>query len=357
MATPEGLAFHVLGSAAPMPPAERVVYVDGSASPSTFRPEVDLELSHWVPTTTPARWAADTSTETCLRFLADPPDDAGGYEVAVNNHVDVDGILSVFALAHPEVAIAHADVLVAAAEMADLSAWADWPAFRLAQELTVLMGGFGGPGADPLDVYRDAFALVPRILADDHPPPDVVTRGWEVLQAQRATAEVVAPRLVLFVQHEVVGPWGDQRRVPSFNALIDGSVWCWPHVRNRDHSEALHLVATDAAAGWGYDLWLPGYVWAHTPDRWRPPIIEGPTSSNTWRVRTEALAAALDGLRSAEQHPGTWVVADEVDPFTALPGRGFPVILSFHDPDDRPGHSSLTPDEVVAHLAPALQED
>lgn len=358
------LPFHVLGSAVPMPVAERVVYVDGSAPPSSFRPGVDLELSHWVPTTTPARWAADTSTETALRFLADPPDDADEYGLVVNNHVDVDGILSVFVLAHPDVALAHRDVLVGAAESGDLSAWAEWPAFRLAQELTVLMGGFGGAGRDPLDVYREAFTLVPAILADAHPAPDVVQRGWEILQAEVGAmgrgglveVEDVGPRLALFVQVEVSDrrSWEAQLRVPGFNPLIDDSVWLWPHVRNRTHPEALHLVAT-SAGGCAYDLWLPGYVWAHTPDRWRPPLIEGPTSANTWRVRTELLADALEGLRSAERRRRCrWAVADEVDPFSALPGRGFPVVLASVDDAGRPRTSSLPPDEAVAHLAPAL---
>lgn len=82
--------FHVLDPSAILPPVERIVCADGSADGS-FRASQDLELSHWVPNRTPARWAADTSTEICLRFAADPPSER--YEVAVNNHADVDGLL------------------------------------------------------------------------------------------------------------------------------------------------------------------------------------------------------------------------------------------------------------------------
>ncbi len=349
---PVALPFHVFGPAAPMPAAERVVYVDGAGPVGSFRPGVDLELSHWVPTTTPARWAADTSTETALRFLLDPPADADGYGLVVNNHVDVDGMLSVFVLAHPDIALAHRAVLVGAAESGDLAGWADWPAFRLAQELTLLMVGPGG-GRDPMEVYREAFALVPRVLADDHPAPDVVRRGWDLVSVD-AGGEVVGPRLVAFRQEDV--DWERGVRVPSFNALVDDSVAAWPHARARHHAEALHLVSTRGVGGWAHDLWLPGYVWAHTPDRWRPPVIEGPTSSNTWRVRTEALAAAMDGLAAAERAPGTWAAAAEVDPFSALPGRGFPVVVSFVAARGAPAPSSLDPDEVLAHLAPALAD-
>jgi hypothetical protein len=356
------MAHHVLGSAEPAPEAQRVVYVDGSAPPSAFRPGVDLELSHWVPTSTPERWAADTSTETCLRFLADPPDDAGEYGLAVNNHVDVDGILSVFCLAHPDVALAHRASVVGAAEMGDLSAGVGWPAFRLAQELTVLMGGFRGPGRDPLATYDEAFARIPAILADADPAPEEVRRCWEVLEAQAAVlaageevqVDEVGPRLVGFTQRSVAGAWDAQVRIAPFNALVDDSVWLWPHVRNRRHGEALHLVSTEAADGWAHDLWLPGYVWAHTPDRWRPPILEGTGDSNTWRIRTEVLAEAVAALRADERGPGTWALAEEVDAFASLRGRAFPVILSCVDGDGAPVPSSQTPARVVARLAPAL---
>lgn len=359
------MAFHVLGSAEPMPVAERVVYVDGSAPPSTFRPGVDLELSHWLPTSTPARWAADTSTETCLRFLDDPPDDAAAYRLAVNNHVDVDGVLSVFCLAHPDVAQAHRDVVVGAAEMGDLSAGVGWEAFRLAQELTVLMGGFRGPGRDPREVYVEAFARIPAILADDHPAPEEVVRGWEVLEGQ---AEVLAagdlvevaevgPRLVLYAQVGAAGVGDAQTRVAPFNALVDDSIWLWPHVRNRAHAEAYHLVSVDDDGGWSHDLWLPGYVWAHTPDRWRPPILDPTSGSNVWSVRPEPLAAVAAALQDAERsRRGRWVLADQLTAFETLDGRGFPIVLSFVDGDGAPAPSDLAPDDVLAHLAPALAD-
>ncbi len=358
--------FHVLGSSEPPPDSARTVFVDGSAGPG-FRPGVDLELSHWVPTRTPERWAADTSTEICTRFLEDPPDDADGYDLAVNNHVDVDGILSVFALVHPDVALAHRDVVVGAAEVGDLAAWADWPSFRLAQELTLAMGGFGAAGRDPLDTYAEAFALALAVLADDHPAPASVVAGWELLATQAdgiddgvvAVAEV-GSRLVSFVLPE---PADDEvareaaLRVPPFNAVVDGSVTLWPHARARRHGQAAHLVSVPLAGGWAHDLWLPGYVWAHTPDRWRPPVLHGTGSSNTWRIASPLLDDAAAGLAADETAPGTWVLATEVDPFAAVPGRSFPVILSFLDDGSRPAPSALPPADVASRLAPAFEAE
>ncbi|HEV7721882.1 MAG TPA: DUF6687 family protein, partial [Iamia sp.] len=243
--------FHVVGSSTATPPSDRTLYVDGSAG-SDHRPEADLELSHWVPTTTPARWAADTSTEICLRFLADPPADVAAYDLAVNNHVDVDGILSVFCLVRPDVALAHRDVVVGAAEVGDLAAWADWPSFRLAQELTLHMGGFGAPGRDPLDTYAAAFDLIPSILADAHPAPASVVAGWETLAAQADAFDGDGPvrvtehgaRLVAYELPDL----DDRARqsallVPPFNTVIDDSAGLWPHARNRRHGQAVHLVS------------------------------------------------------------------------------------------------------------------
>jgi hypothetical protein len=352
-------AFHVLGSSAPAPRSERTIYVDGSAG-SGFRPDVDLELSHWVPTRTPARWAADTSTEICLRYLADPPADAGGYDLAVNNHVDVDGILSVFCLVQPDAALAHRDVVVGAAEVGDLAAWAGWPAFRLAQELTLVMGGFGAPGRDPRDTYAAAFEVVLAVLADAHPVTPSVRAGWDLLVAQAdriddgaVAAREVAPRLVSFVL-PASADLDAALRVPPFNAVVDGSAALWPHARARRHGQAAHLVSVPVDGGWAHDLWLPGYVWAHTPDRWRPSVLEDTGDSNTWRIHPEPLGGIVAGLQADEPRPGTWVRAEEIDPFAAVPGRAFPVIVSFLDDGSRPTASGLPPAEVAARLAPAF---
>jgi hypothetical protein len=262
------------------------------------------------------------------------------------------------------VALAHRDVVVDAAEMGDLSAGVGWEAFRLAQELTVLMGGFRGPGRDPQDLYTEAFARIPAILADDHPAPESVRRGWEVLEAQAEAlaegdvveVEEVGTRLVHYAQVAASGVGDAQERIAPFNALVDDSIWLWPHVRNRAHAEAYHLVSV-ADAGWAYDLWLPGYVWAHTPDRWRPPILEPSGDSNVWRVRADALAEAAAALQAAERRRrGRWVLAEQLTPFETIAGRGFPVVLSFVDDRGRPCASSLAPDVVLAHLAPALAE-
>src|SRR5262245_14716036 len=96
--------FHIEGSRTPRPSARRVIYCDGGTD-EQFREGVDLELSHWIPNRTPDRFKADTSTEICLRFVASAEQD---FDLVVNNHLDVDGMLAVFTLTADTWALPHA---------------------------------------------------------------------------------------------------------------------------------------------------------------------------------------------------------------------------------------------------------
>jgi hypothetical protein len=50
--------FLILEHAAPRPDAERVIFCDGSGG-DVFREGSDLDLSHWRPNRTPARYRTD----------------------------------------------------------------------------------------------------------------------------------------------------------------------------------------------------------------------------------------------------------------------------------------------------------
>lgn len=143
----------------------RVIFCDGAGS-SAFRPDRDLELSHWFPNRTPARFAADTSTEICLRF-AESGIGTAAYDLVVNNHVDVDGVLAVFAVLQPELALEHRETLVQAAEMRDFWGWGERPAQVLCQALTLLFDDL--EGTDPETVHLRGFDLTRRVLSGNQP--------------------------------------------------------------------------------------------------------------------------------------------------------------------------------------------
>jgi hypothetical protein len=351
--------WHVLGSGSPRPEAERVIYADGSAG-REFRSGVDLELSHWVPTTTPDRWLADSSTETCLRFVVDPPDDH--YDLVVNNHLDVDGILALFSLVRSPLALAHREAVIGAAEMGDFAAGVDRPAFRLAQELTLLIEHARTSGADTGRTYGRAFELTERVLDGTAPEPEAVSRGWMQLEHggdriadATVQVEVLGDHFVSYVLPRLGGADLESAlRVPLHNARVDESVWLWPHTRNRDHGQAMHLVSVPASDGFFHDLWLPGYMWANTPNRWRAPGLTSTGDSNAWILHHPRLSEQVAELGRRERNAGSWVLATDLTPFQSLPGRNFPIVLSFMDEHRHPGVSSIVPSVVADVLLPAL---
>jgi hypothetical protein len=128
--------FEIIDHDSPRPKAERILFCDGTEE-RLFRAETDMELSHWRPNRTPAEYRAGTSTEICCRFLDNPR--PGAWTAAVNNHVDVDGILSIYALVHSHHALPHRQTIIEAAEMGDFWGWGEPPAQRVFQGVTHLM--------------------------------------------------------------------------------------------------------------------------------------------------------------------------------------------------------------------------
>ncbi len=351
--------FFVAGTKKDMPVSSRTIFADGSAG-SSFRQDLDLELSHWIPNTTPRHWSADTSTETCLRFIESPPDAV--YDLVVNNHIDVDGILSVFALVQPNVALAHRDALIGAAEHGDLQASTTMEAALLAQELTAFVHRAYIDGEPLQGLYEEAFQLIPTILGNDQVGSTQalsawaeIERGHQLLDDGTVLVKEYSDRLTGFVLPEL----GDSElkralTVPPFSALIDESVWLWPHSRNRNHGQKAHLVTVPSGSGWFHDLWLPGYVWADTPDRWPVPGLKATGGSNEWKVDSSALRRSITHLAEIETATGRWTLANTFTPFATTQGRGFPVVAFFAAEDGRPTTSNLPPDIVGNALAKAF---
>jgi hypothetical protein len=151
------------------PESRRTVFADGT-SESGFREGTDVELSHWIPNRTPARFKADTSTGICMNFVAATHAD---YDLVVNNHADVDGILSVFTLLHPATALAHRSTIVAAAGMGDFWGWGDIESQVLFQSLTKQVDALTDAGADPQFIYEKCLKLVDGVIDRGFSDPDI----------------------------------------------------------------------------------------------------------------------------------------------------------------------------------------
>jgi hypothetical protein len=82
--------FEIIDHDSPRPEAERILYCDRTGG-DLFRDETDLDLSHWQPNPTCRVPSGHVHGNLLPLHGQSQP---GTWMVAVNNHVDVDGILS-----------------------------------------------------------------------------------------------------------------------------------------------------------------------------------------------------------------------------------------------------------------------
>jgi hypothetical protein len=93
-----------------------------------------LVLSHWPRNRTPAELKADSSTEIAINYLRSPERERyrRNAEAVSNNHYDVDGLMSMWAVLNPEAALEHVELLVATGECGDFDRWSGEHATKIA---------------------------------------------------------------------------------------------------------------------------------------------------------------------------------------------------------------------------------
>lgn len=237
-ALPQVERFEIVGHDSPRPEAERIIFCDGTGG-SIFRPETDLELSHWRPNKTPAEYGAGTSTEICFRYLDNPR--PGSWTVAVNNHVDVDGILSVYVLVHSQHALAHRQTIIQAAEIGDFWGWGEAPAQRVFQGVARLMNSGEGRA-----VYGEAFRRIPALIDGTDPEiPQIdeslapLRQGVELVEKGKISRSLIAEKMSHYIVPIPVAGDDDVRASysPEFNEAISENAVVWPQVRARWDAE------------------------------------------------------------------------------------------------------------------------
>jgi hypothetical protein len=344
--------FEIIGHDSPRPKADRLIFCDGSGG-RLYRADTDLELSHWRPNRTPAEYRAGTSTEICYRFLDHPR--RGAWTVAVNNHVDVDGILSVYVLVESEHALAHRKTIVGAAEMGDFWGWGEPPAQRVFQGITHLMEQHSGSNSHA--VYLEAFRRIPALIDGvDSGVPQIeeslapLRRGVEQVTQTKIIRTVIDDRLSRYII-----PWplvGDDDSLasyaPDFNEAISPKAVLWPHARARWDAERVCLVSVERKTGWFHDLHFPGYLWADTEGRWLVPGMTYHDGMASYSVRHERLIAAMNELQQQETASGQWGFGGTTLPFGEELQKLFPLVGRFLDDHTRCAVSHLTPDRVAS---------
>jgi hypothetical protein len=353
--------LYIEGSRHPRPPSHRTLYCDGSHGPQ-WREGVDLELSHWVPNVTPAIYKDDTSTGVALRYIdAGAP---GGYDLVVNDHVDTDGLLASLVLLHAAQALPHRRLLLQTAAMGDFGAWGEPAAQRLFQQLAIERVRLQALDTDPLDL---ALALHQRALAAlaEHetligtladPGLQALQRAVDRIHGGQIARRQLAERLVHYVVPPELAPPGldltpDQ---PRLDRPLHAQAVLPPAARAVHDAQRLQIVSIARGPGrWTHDLCWPSYAWADTVTLWRPPGLLATGAENDYRFEMPLLQQAAAELNRLESAAGRWQVAQALGVFKALPGRHFPVVLSFMD-HEHVAASALPPDTVARVLLPAL---
>jgi len=264
------------------------IVVDGRGNDATV-----LVLSHWPRNQTPAELKADSSTEIVLNYLRSPQREAyrRGADAVSNNHYDVDGLMSLWAMLQPEAALEPAGLLVAIGECGDFDRWSG----EQATKVTCALYGLESLPSSPIRrclaglrdylertafLYQETLPLVPQLLDD-------IDRFEEYWRAEYAKVEAGRE---LFARGEAT-----VQEVPE----LELAIFELPHPV---HDMALYeqTECTRVALVIGGDRYQVRYryeSWVELRSRRPPPRID--------------LRPFAELLQSFEGNAGDWV-ADEV---------------------------------------------
>jgi hypothetical protein len=300
------------------------VIVDGRGNDATV-----LVLSHWPHNRTPPELKADSSTEIVINYLRSPRREEyrAGAEAVSNNHFDVDGLMSLWAVLHPDAALQRADLLVGTGECGDFDRWSGERATKAACALYGLeqqptspvrqeLGGIRDYLERTAYLYRQTLPLVPRLLDE----VDTFEEYW-----RDEFARVEAGR-DLFARGEAT-----VQDAPD----IDLAVFELPH---EVHDMALYeqTQCTRVALvlpGQRYQVRYRYESWVELQSRRPPPRID--------------LRPFAEFLQTFEGNAGEWA-ADEVQ--RTLPR------LRLRGPEGGTSPSSLTPGLFLRLLAGYLRD-
>ncbi len=323
--------FYIPISQTERPLSKRTIYVDGAAD-AEFREGRDLELSHWLPNRTENHYKSGTSTEICFNFLETAP--GLSYDLVVNNHLDTDGLLSVFVLCYPTFALQHKETLCKAAKSGDFLAWSEGKALKLFQEGALLYKKLQKQKVTLQKTYEICFELIVRILNGQEDKTDVTSLledQFTLIEKGKIERQELTPRFVSYFVPRTLskGRLQEFLQIPHFNEPFSERLAFWPQVRNRLDEEKVQLVAIESEKGIHYDLWYPGYVWADTKGLWRPRgLIPPEKTEDNHLIDCPPFSKAIQKLNAMETGFCHWKWFSGIGLFDKKNPRKFPVVAS-----------------------------
>ena len=304
-----------------------------------------LTLAHWRGAATPPALRDDTSAGSCLRALHAPATPGLAARAVTANHFDIDGFIGVWALLHPELALAHEELLRRTATLGDFREL-DWqhPLADHALKLACWLN------AEEKARFYEPFGAPARRRREDE-----------------ASAEKFAwflPRFTEIMLNPELGrvAWEPEyRRVRQGLAQLSG-----PLMQRTDYPDiGLAVIRTSEPAPY-YALFGPtaGFDWVLSLYDGQRYELEG--KYTTWidlesrptlpRLSLAPLAARLNELEKSSYR---WAADPLTDtgPLLRLAGRRLIKAERYADPDGRPIYaSSLAASVVEAEVTAFLQK-
>jgi len=282
-----------------------------------------IHFSHWQGNTTPAEVKADTSTEIALNLVASPnrAELTRGIDLVTNNHFDTDGVLSVWTVLTGERALAHRELLIAAAEAGDFSEHSSDDGVRVSIAVQ---------GSDQASPNNDDGSPLARLLAGEEVDDDA--RAYELVlpEVERLLTNInayeslwregwnsVAAAIESFERGKSsVTEYSDISLVTLAPELFDGAGFsptkhAAPYTAiSKFAKAAFFLIAIPTTGGWFYRLDYPYYSWAETVVR---PRIERRDLTNAlallndkeanrdgrWQIDNREMTSAVKFLSNA----------------------------------------------------------
>jgi uncharacterized protein DUF6687 len=268
------------------------VIVDGGPADGTT-----LCLTHWPGIAIPPGFEADLSAEMAFRYLR-CYDRHAPATVVSNNHFDQDGLVSMYALAHPEAAVAREHLLIDVAKAGDFATFTQ----RAAARVSMILSAYATPERSPLKLEPDYPAQTAQLyeeflgrLGELCDQPDRYRVLWEEEDADLSATEAALASGRIRIEE-----------VPDIDL-------------------AVVTAAADVPTAGGHRFagtWVPGphpMAVYNATSRFAVLVIRGQAYEFTYRYETWVqyrtrkprprvdLAGLANRLNSEETAPGRWV--------------------------------------------------
>ena len=164
--------FHELGNSPN-------IIVDGSGNENTL-----IALSHWPKSGTPSELKDDLSVQIVFKYLENPKFHIKT-DIVSNNHFDEDGLVGIYALLNPELAIKQKSLLIDIGNAGDFGTYKT----REAAHIAFVLSAYADPDLSPFDpsifekeysetcayLYNQMLELFPDIINE----PDRFRKFWQ----------------------------------------------------------------------------------------------------------------------------------------------------------------------------------